>query len=583
MKLNIKIFLSLSLLFTFYSCSDYLDEVDPNGVSTSIFWSNLDETEATLNGVYGSMLHTFVHNIGADAARSDLAFPRNRSNPSGNNVPFYFQTFNDGTRDVENQWDACYQVIFRANQVIRGLEGLKDKNGINLQRWTTQMAQARFFRGLVHFYLHNIYNNGQIIIRDKVPATNADFNKPVSTSDEVIRFYRDDLLFAYENLPVKWSNTGNNVGRVNSGAAATILGTSHLYQKEYNESLVYLNDVIDNTAYGYELVRDMSLLFTSAGEFNKESIFEINYSLDAQLEDSQWDEGSFNSRLARNTAPNGKGGAGADHFFPTAWITHAYSIEPIDTLDSRNFVDDGMGGMRKRSVSLRASAMIALVQDVDTKYYLGPSYPEECLISSGSFSWYKKYTNHDIVEHEQDLGLTPWKSGKNLTLNRLADVYLMRAECKIQSGDIDGAIDDINAVRERWALQLLGPSDGSNHAFDEITYSATSLMDHLMFVERPLELSIEGNAMRSTDLRRWGVAKQRFQYLAAMDWHTETFEFINSNGENASCNGSLLLEGIGSGNNDLKEYELAAQNYLEDIHAYFPIPLSEVQNNSSIN
>lgn len=582
MKYRIKVFLAFVVMFSLHSCQDYLVELNPNGVSTDIFWSNLDETESSLTGVYSAMLHTYVHDIGTEATRSDMGFPRSRVNPSGNGVPYYHKTFNNGTREIEFQWEACYQVIFRANQVMEGLESLKDKD-VDPNRWTLQMAQARFFRGLVHFYLHATFNHGEIIIRDKVPASNEDFNKALSSSQEAISFFREDLRYAYENLPAKYDASPANIGRVTAGTAATILATSHLYQREYNEAIPYLDDVIENPAYGYELVRDMSLLFTSAGEFNAESIFEINYSVDVQIEDSQWDEESFNNRLARSTAPNNRGGGGADHFFPTAWITLAYANEPLDTLDARNFVDDGAGGTRLRNVSLRASSMVALIQDLDTEYYAFPSFAELCSLTSGSFSWYKKYSNHDIATREHEVGLTPWKSGKNLTLNRLAEVYLMRAECSIQTGDIEGALDDMNAVRERWGLQLLGPSDGSNHAFDEINYTAETLMDHLMYVERPLELSIEGHALRSIDLRRWGIAKERFQELAAMDFHTENYSFINSDGENAACNKGLLLEGLGSGNTDVKEFELSAQNYIEELHDYLPIPLSEVQNNSSIN
>ena len=582
MKNILKTILLFALLLQGYSCSDtFLDEFNPNGVSTDIFWSDLDETESSLTAVYGAMLHTYVHGIGADATRSDLGFPRNRINPSGNNTSFYFKTFNNGIRDIRFQWDASYQVIFRANQVIEGLESLQGQDGIDMERWTLQMAQARFFRGLVHYYLNNVFNNGEIIIRDRVPRSNEDFNKPVSSAQEVIDFYRTDLEYAYANLPAKYEDTPFNKGRVTAGAAATILGTSYLYQGAYAEAIPYLNDVIDNSAYGYELVRDMSLLFTTAGEFNKESIFEINYSLESQLEDSQWDEGSFNSRLARYTAPNNRGGGGADHFFPTAWITKAYADEPLDTEDPRNYVDDGAGGTKLRNVSLRASSMIALGQDEHTEYYGFASFPELCGLSSGSFSWYKKYTNHDINGREHDTGLTPWKSGRNVTLNRLAEVYIMRAECKIQTGDIDGAIDDMNKVRERWGLQLLGPSDGSAHSFDDVDYTAETLMHHLMYIERPLELSIEGNSLRTTDLRRWGIAKQRFQELAALEFHTENYQFTNSSGEAATCNASLLLEG--PGNNTIKEFELAADNYVESVHDYLPIPLSEVQNNSSIN
>ena len=583
MKYIFKSILVFALILSTQSCKkDYLEELNPNGISSDIYWSNLDEVESSLTSVYAAMLHTYIYNISAEASRSDMGFPRNRSNPAGFGVPFYQKTFNNGDSRIKLKWEGSYQAIFRANQVIEALENLQGEAGIDQERWTVQMGQARFFRGLVHFYLHAAFNNGEIIIRDKVPSTNEEFNKGLSTSDEVVNFFRADLQYAYENLPAQYDSPADK-GRVTSGAAATILGTSHLYQGEYDKAIPVLTDVIENSDYGYELVRDMSLLFTSAGEFNKESIFEINYSVDVQLEETQWDEESFNTRLARYTAPNNRGGGGNEHFFPTAWITHAYANEPIDTLDSRNFVDDGMGGTRKRNVSLRASAMIAVAQDVDTEYYLSPSYPELCAVASGSFAWYKKYTNHDIAEREHDTGLTPWKSGKNMTLNRLAEVYLMRAECKIQTGDIDGAIDDMNAVRERWALQLLGPSDGSNHAFDEVVYDAQSLMEHLMNIERPLELSVEGHSLRTTDLRRWGIAKQRFQELSMLEFHTENYNFIDSNGSAATCNGSLVVEGVGSGNNDVIEFELAAQNYIEELHDYLPIPLSEIQNNSSIN
>lgn len=583
MKSKIIKLMALAAILSLPACTDYLEELNPNGVSTDIYWSDLEETETTLTAVYGAMLHTYLHNIHIEAVRTDQGFPRDRRNPSGNGVPFYQQSFNNGTGEIDRKWEAAYQVIFRANQVIEGLERIE--NPTDPARWTRQMAQARFFRGLVHFYLHATFNQGSIIIRDAVPRSIADFNKPLSPSEEVIAFFREDLRYAYENLPARYDDSPQHKGRATAGAAATILGTSHLYEGEYADALTYFNDVIENPAYGYELVYDPKLLFTSAGEFNAESILEINYTVDVQPEDSQWDEESFNTRLARYTAPNPLGGGGADHILPSAWISHAYANEPLDTRDPRNYVADGAGGTRLRKVPLRASSMIALVQDIDTEYYLAPSAAELCPFPNLSFSFYKKYTNHDIVSHEDQTGLTGWKSGKNLVLNRLADVYLMRAEARIQTGDIAGALRDINEVRKRWGLRLLGPSNGSPHDFDEETYTAASLMDHLMFVEKPLEMAIEGHSIRSIDMRRWGISRARFQELAAQHFYLTDFEFTRADGSPGRCNNSLLVEGS-SPNATLpaiREYELAAENYNPDLHDYFPIPLSEIQNNSSIN
>ncbi|TXF86670.1 RagB/SusD family nutrient uptake outer membrane protein [Neolewinella aurantiaca] len=568
--------------FTFSCDDDYLEEANPNGVSTDIFWSNLEETESSLTSVYGATLHTYFVALGDGVLRGDMAFPRDRLNPSGRGLDYYYQRFNNGTQTVGFKWDAAYQVIFRANQTIEGLQALEGT--VDEERWLTQMAQARFFRGLAHFYLHTTFNEGSIIIRDKVPQSVEDFNKLLAPSSEVIAFVREDLEYAYANLPASYAL--GNQGRVTAGTAATILGNSYLYSGQFEEAIPYYRDVIENEAYGYELVEDMSLLFTEAGEFNKESIYEINYTLDVQLEDSQWDEESFNNRYGRYTAPKGLGGAGTDDWFPAAWITYEYMHEQLDPLDARNIVSDGTGGTRMRSASLRASAMVALVQDIDTEYYLRPSVPIACPFNRLGFSNWKKYSNHDIAANEADLGGTSWKSGRNVIVNRLAEVYINLAECQIETGDLAGALANLNAVRARWGLVLLGQPDGTNHTFDGIDYNAETLMQHLMFVEKPLELSAEGHATRAIDLRRWGITKQRFEELAELDFHVIDYQYPTEDGDTAKRVRSYLVAGETTNQNAepaIEEFEIAAQNYLESEHAYLPIPLSEIQNNSSIS
>ena len=79
--------------------------------------------------------------------------------------------------------------------------------------------------------------------------------KSTSSSDKVIEFFRKDLVYAYENLPYSWDSDG----KVTKGTAATILGTSHLYQEEYTEAMKYFDEVINDSKYGYELVEDMDL------------------------------------------------------------------------------------------------------------------------------------------------------------------------------------------------------------------------------------------------------------------------------------------------------------------------------------
>ena len=564
------------------SCTDnYLEEVNPNAISADIYWSNLNESEENLTSVYAAMLNHFVMDIDIEAWRSDISHPKDRRNPYGKALPWYRQTFTNTNAEISKRWDAQYQVIWRANQVITGLNGMSDDLK-SQERWTEQMAQARFFRGLVHFYLHSTYNEGNIIIRDFIPVTDADFSIPVSSSEEVIEFFREDLLYAYENLPSQFENKT----RVTAGTAATILGTSYLYTAsegntaDYTTAKQYLYDVM-NGDYGYQLLtgNDIELMFTHAGDYNSESIFELNYADSQQTEETQWDEESFFNRWARYSAPTGTF-QGSAYIIPAAWITYAYSTESMNTQDPRNYDDEG----NLNNIPLRAAQMMAVVNDEHSEYYLSPTANKVFGFGNTQFSIFKKHTNHDVVASEADIAATAWKSGKNVIVNRLADVYLMYAECLIMGdGNIEGGIEYINYIRDRWGLQLL---DANASLVDGTPYTIDTLMDHLMFIERPLELAVEGYATRSIDLRRWGVAAQRFQELSELDFNLVGYQYTNADGDLAWRNKSLLQPGLSPDPEDnsitiSNEYDDAAANYNEALHAYFPLPLSEVLNNSN--
>ncbi|UZO82210.1 RagB/SusD family nutrient uptake outer membrane protein [Aquimarina sp. ERC-38] len=580
---TIRLLIACTYMLSICSCEDYVEEVNPNEIAAETHYQSLDESNIVLTSVYGAMLNESIVGAREEAWRSDFAFPGNRGrNIEIDALNIYQQIINEDNQYINTKWNALYQVIWRANQLIAGLEGMNDDLKSE-ELWTVQMGQARFFRGLAHFYLHSLYNNGEIVIRDVAPEELEDFSKPVSSSEEVIAFFREDLRYAYENLPP----TLRDRSRVTAGTAATILGTSYLYSEDYENAKILFEDVINNAAYGYRLVQDWSIMFTEAGDFNSESIFEINYTTDQQIEDGNFDQESFFTPLARFSAPIEGGGASFNQQFTAAsWLIHAYATEPLDIDDPRNIVmDRATGNRRIRKVSLRSSAMIAVVNDEDTEYYNAPSAP--VLVNFGSnqnkYGYFKKYSNHDIVSREEETGGTSWKSGKNVIVNRLADVYLMYAECLLRGdNNIAGAIDFINPIRQRWGLQLLDPGASLTEG---IPYTVETLMDHLMFVERPLELSVEGVSQRIIDLRRWGIAKERFTDLASSSYYLADYEYYDDRtGTTQTRARSLVRQGTSPDprNNPqiTQEYVGAAQFYAT---GYFPLPISETLNNNAVS
>lgn len=569
--------------------SDFLQEDNPNIISVERFWRNLDETNIGLNSVYQTLHHPAVLNIIAEALRSDMGYPGFGRPVAQNTEDFYLHTYNGGTNEIIDKWQTCYQGIFRANQVIEALEDLENTiSEVEMVEWTSQMAQARFFRGLFHYYLYLTYNDGDIIIRDFVPKTTEDYTLPLSSAEDVITFVREDLEYAYANLYKKGEYPSGDITRITSGAAATILGHSYLQNLDYNRAMTYFDDVINN--HGYELEYDLDKMFTNAGEFNSESIFEINFSAEDMdlLNESRWIGETGTNWLNQQTS-NTRGAVGP------AWISLAYKTEPMDPLDARNYYRDSITGPLKiRNVPLRASSMMALVDDTQTIYYevQTSAYPRFHGTAWG-FGWWKIFTNHDIVAAENQIPTgAATLSEKNVVVNRLSEVILLQAECKIKTGDIPEALDLINQVRKRWGLVLLGPQ-GTNtgSTYDDEVYDEGSLMRRLMTIEKPLETSIEGHAIRWVDFLRWEKSdnysfKNRLEELSSEVYYGRNFTFVNDEGVTRTRFNfpSLVQERpVGQLYIDVDyEYDTSALNYNPSTHKYYPIPFPEANANPNI-
>lgn len=574
------VILLLCVVYTSSCSDDFLTKVNPNEEANDNFWQNLNDTEKGLNAAYATLRSYFLTTIVENSCKADMGWPGyGRPAPTANSPGryYYLLTYYNTDVAIQKKWETYYQGIFRANQVIEALERIKptvtDQNA-----WTVQMAEARFLRGLFHFYLHSDFNNGRIIIRDFVPRTVDDFNKDVSSSEEVIEFFRKDLKFAFENLPYKVTL----LGKATKGMAATILGTSYLYQNEIDLAKSLFDDIINNSSYGYALEDDMTKWFTTKGEFNKESIFEVAYSSTLRPDLNVWNELSMSNRLAFYS--NNIVG-----FYVPAWLAYEYRFEKMDTTDVRNFYTNASDPTKKlrRPVSLRASAMVTLVNDTLSNYYLTASTAENAKFGATSWgiSWYKKYTNHDILQKESELPRGQLASGKNIVLNRLAEVYLMNAECLIKKGKVDSAVILINKIRKRWGLQLIGPDRGDGKMYDNINYDQTSLMDRLMYVEKPLELSAEGNASRWNDLRRWGVIKSNYQRLANEMFYLVDFKFTTVAGVKTNKQWVSITKDNTMQQNAVVvdyEYDQTNDNYVPEVHDYLPIPLSEYTTNASL-
>ncbi|MFI3306791.1 MAG: RagB/SusD family nutrient uptake outer membrane protein [Rikenellaceae bacterium] len=589
----------LAVAISVVSCDDFLTQEDPSNPAADTFYESLTQVDQTLTSVYTAMRDESIFQQQYEAFRSDMAYPGyGRPVPASQGTRYncYTLNYNYTTDWLDDKWDACYTTIYRANQTIKALEELalnSEEAYEYSDEWIEIMAQARFFRGLMHFYLHSAFNEGSVLLVDSVPEDLEDFYRPLATSEEVKEFFRADLQFAYENLPIVYSDATEDLGRVTSGAAATVLGTSYLY--EYNEcnETEYLDAAMSLFNYvmndcGYELIQDGEQLFNEEYEMNSESIFEIVYDNHTQTEMGDWDAYNFTQMLGYYSTSYSSG-----HYLP-AWLANAYQNEPIDPNNPRNLYEQvidtetGESEMQVRRMPLRASAMVALYEDMYTPWYLATCVPAKNKsfgYSGYGFGFYKKHSTCKTQDtDEQQLGM-------NIVVNRLAEVYLMYAECLIYKGDITEALRIMNILRERWGLVLLGSDQGDGFTYDGYTYDAATLLKQLQQVDKPLECSLEGHMTRWLDLRRWGILGSNIKSLGQAVYyavpHTETTDLNGITYKNDNCPVVYTAAQLAADPQSTYytidfEYDVAASVFNYDTYAWFPIPLGEVEQNPNL-
>lgn len=619
----------LLIAFIFQACDDQFDQVNPNALTNESFWTNTGDLNSGLNAAYAALRDENILGILFEPYRTDIAVPYSqRSNVTGN--PIYDQTFDLTTDQVQDKWDACFMGIFRANQVLDAYEDLKStfvgeeaiNSGIRIE------AQARAIRGYLYYVLHNSYNQGSVPVFTTVPTSFEDFQKTFSSAEEVKTFYRQELQYGIDNLPATYNawreDAGNgNLGRITGGFCEALIAKSYMNENDFANAKTYLENVMNN--YGYRLMDDLAQCFTGIDEFNDESIFEINYTTDVNLLGT--DEQNLAQRISHFLNDGNRIQA-------TSWLTLKYRAERPDPNDPANLVtretfenngDYIEGGDQVdvlRYYSLRMGNSLSSVDDWDSKMY--GEYPAEygrhpnAAPHAKQFpNFWKKFTHWNVPNGgagEDESTEYDNKSGINIPVIRLAEIYLLYAECMLEEGDLSEALRYINRIRKRSHLILLGKSTdpGAEYANATTTYmddidldasngeeavTIANLTEHLRFTEKPLELALESE--RYLDLRRWGVWKDQLEYIAQFEYDAYHYKnnvqgknpvrwrnYIVPAGFEPQLPYRMRFPDKPQANNNrrakephLRDHLIGSQNFNADLHSYFPIPQDEINAN----
>jgi hypothetical protein len=424
--------LTLALGLGLAACKDALDIQPQQGIDLTTAFNTSQKIGAAVIGCYAQLDNSSLY--GTDL----ILVPEVMAGDGYLTWRGSFQNYAQLNNHIQNAqisnalgiWRAAYANIDQTNLVLANLSVVTD----SAQRRQFR-GEMHFIRGAMYFELVRLYaqqykaggGNTQPGVPLNLMPNNtiaqADVKLPRATVEQVYAQVVSDLQAAIKGLP------SLNVTRASSYSAEALLARVYLQQGNYPAARTASDDVIMNS--GAALAGTLAAVF--ANRNSAESLFEIQ-------QNDQNNAGQANAGLATFFAG----------YSPTGDQGILYGRSDVQ-------VNGGFAALYGPS-DMRGTDSLTILQTKKLIY-----------LSDGN-------------NRPNQLRTIKWRTyGQDIPLIRLAEMYLIRAECDIRAGK--SGLDDINRVRQRSGA---------------VPLTTATLNDVLL--ERQLELAFEG--FRLYDLKR---------------------------------------------------------------------------------
>lgn len=430
-------------VFLFASCTKFVDIKAPeSSVDAAKVFEKDNSAIATVNAVLSDLGNTYSILQGSRGISVVSGLLSDELN-TVSMVPDYIEIWSNGILSSNatpgSIWSGFYRNIYRVNATI---EGASASQTLTPAIKSQILGEARYLRALMYFYLVNLYGPVPLIT-----STNYQINKVAGRSSvgDVYKLMVEDLKEADNLLTVEYRNhLSANVTqrfRPNKYAAKALLARVYLYNRQWPEAEAEATAVIDQSGT-YNLVPDLNQIFRQPA--SAEVIWEF--------------APAYGAVAAGVTSLfTGDGG----HFNPA--VLKAYGLGPQPaSYDLSNYLSDSIVNAFSAN-DMRKTQWLESVTAGGRTYY----FPFKYKTDVWALSTVQEY----------------------FVVQRIAEVYLIRAEARIQQNNIERGIKDINAVRLRANLP-------------DTTAATKEVAMGILEKERWLELFTEWGH-RWLDLKRW--------------------------------------------------------------------------------
>lgn len=439
-------------------CDSFIERDPQEFTSSGEFYSNPDEVEQGVAGIYGELQEIYDADGGrlwaAAEMRSDNTDFQFNSSDRGSDQLEAFDRFNiagAGNILVESLWADIYQGVSQANTVLNRIDDVNFDDETQRDRLR---GEAQFLRGFLYYHLVQLWGRGDqgvpLVLREVRSGEGAQSDGRASVSNVYAQIVTD-AENAIANLPPASPGDGDAT-RATKPAARMLLASARMAQGDFGGAVSPLQTVVNNS--GHALVEDYADVFDPDNKGNAEMIFSIGYAdgVASGAEASSWIYvfAPFNSGLDLVYGiGNGVTPSGSGFNLPTPSLISEFS-----------------------QGSERETVAIGYYENPDNAAY-------DVAVNNDEIPYIEKF-RHPFSEPEQ--------TRENWPVYRFAEAKLLLAEALLQSGGNAGeAAQQVNDVRDRVSLPLI---------------SGVTLED--VYREQRVELAFENK--RWYQLRRRGIA-----------------------------------------------------------------------------
>ncbi|MFD0796589.1 RagB/SusD family nutrient uptake outer membrane protein [Maribacter chungangensis] len=480
------IYLYVFLIFSCIGCEKFLEE-DPRAiVAPETFFASDNDARQAIQGTYAILKNNSIYGqVGLDHFYdngADIIEPNRSANfvqPIGN------YTLDEALADVSVQkmsvsdtWKDLYRVVFNSNFII---DRVTDNESITEDVRTEVIAESRFLRALAYWHITNLWGNAPYYTE----ALTLDEVRVLGRTDEAIILdgVIADLQSAQSILPSSYPN--DQRGRATKWAAAIIEAKIYMKQQNWQAGLTKSLEIINQSPH--TLLPTYEEVFDPMNEYNAEIIWSLDFARDIT--------GQFDPAFP------GRSFAGNSNWRPSMFNPRLRD-EPANS-DERSALGDALAA---RGEAFNGTGLQVAAKDFAEKFPLNDlrrplNIVDNYLGFELNFPYMAKFWNLDLATSPR------FNHEDNRMVFRLADVYLMAAECENELNGPGGAFQYLNPIRQRaYATQAEWDLTGlDQQGFREAIYD-----------ERKWELAAE--AHRRYDLIRWGILLDVVQNLEYRFW-----------------------------------------------------------------